>query len=122
MLEHIDRRRKGRSVFLIECDQAILLAQFSAESLLSCAARCKQKPRCTAKKLWIVLKFPLKYPNQRSCRPRPFPPWPISFQGLPAGPSILPPRLAPQPPSPLQHRSEEHTSALKSLMRISYAA
>src|SRR3546814_7356689 len=51
MLEHIDRRRKGRSVFLIECDQAILLAQFSAESLLSCAARCKQKPRCTAKKL-----------------------------------------------------------------------
>src|SRR3546814_4476697 len=83
MLEHIDRRRKGRSVFLIECDQAILLAQFSAESLLSCAARCKQKPRCTAKKLWIVLKFPHRYPNQR--------------------------------------RSEEHTSELQSLMRISYA-
>src|SRR3546814_20871336 len=34
MPEHIDRRRKGRSVFLIECDQAILLAQLSAESLI----------------------------------------------------------------------------------------
>src|SRR3546814_13224852 len=56
MLEHIDRRRTGRSVLLIEGDQAILLAQFRPETLLSSAAPSEQKPRCTAKTLWSDLK------------------------------------------------------------------
>src|SRR3546814_11711808 len=67
MLEHIDRRRKGRSVILIECAQDILLTKFSAESLRSCAAPCKQNPSCTAKTLWIVLKFTTRYPNKPTC-------------------------------------------------------
>src|SRR3546814_7313906 len=39
----------------------------------------------------------------------------------PRSPKSLRPRRSPPPPSPPVYRSEEHTSELQSLMRISYA-
>src|SRR3546814_3676728 len=54
---------------------------------------------------------------------------PIGPVGLPSVPPIVPPSPPPSPPLPpsncaeagVENRSEEHTSELQSLMRISYA-